>query len=655
MLLKLVSSPLISFSQTGCTDPQATNYNGSATVNDGSCLYPSTNISLADKTALATPLLDETSGIAFTDGAIWTHNDGGNSNTIYRIDSLTNTVLQSVIISNATNVDWEDITADSNYLYIGDVGNNNGNRQNLKIYRISKMALTSSATSVVADVINYTYSDQFIFTSLPNNNNFDCESVIYSNDSLHLFSKNWVDKKTKHYVLPRTPGTYTAYLIETLNAGFLVTGAGIQANGVIALLGYNNIGVAPIYIYMLYDYSDNLFFSGNKRMFNVSNALTYGQTEGIDFRSGGFGYISNERSQQSIFNIAPKLRSFNITPYLPVSFLSSAPVSDFIQSNDSICPGTAIQFTDSSKNLPTSWLWNFPGGTPTSSILKNPLITYNTPGPYDVSLTTSNASGTNTKIKSATVIVNNLPISTITPNGPVNFCIGGSVVLSAPLVNGHHYQWKRGNAILLNAVNSNYKATSSGNYSVLIIDANTCTKQSAALAITGPPSSSIIVTGLLNVCNGDSVKLKANSGAGLTYQWQKGGLNIPNSSNQIYYGKNAGIYRVVVSNNHNCSRTSATKTITNNCFPLSMKMDDEHIDFNLYPNPFRESFQISTDQNESITFTIIDMTGKEVIEQQLLQPDETSIQGHDLKPGIYFVRFISEHNSWVTRIIKTNR
>ena len=41
-----------------------------------------------------------------------------------------------------------------------------------------------------------------------------------------------------------------------------------------------------------------------------------GQTEGICFRSGEYGYISNERFQQSIFNVAPQLRSFDLSPFL---------------------------------------------------------------------------------------------------------------------------------------------------------------------------------------------------------------------------------------------------------------------------------------------------------------------------------------------------
>ncbi len=649
-LLLMTGLPNSAFGQFGCTDPQASNYNAAATVNDGSCLYPSTNIALTDKTALSTPLLDETSGVVFTDGAIWTHNDSGNSNTIYRIDSTSNAVLQTVVISNATNVDWEDITADNNYIYIGDIGNNNGNRTNLKIYRVAKSALTLTATTVTADVINYSYSDQTTFTSLPNNNNFDCESILFYNDSLHLFSKNWVDKQTRHYVLPSTPGTYIAQMRETLNVGFLVTGAGIQQNGVVVFIGYDNAGLAPIFLYMLYDYKNGLFFSGNKRKFNALNALSYGQTEGIDFRNGAYGYVSNERFQQSIFNVAPKLRAFNLTPYLPAWVFAPLPVAGFSQSKDSICQGSTVQFTDTSKNQPIAWQWNFPGGNPSSSTVQNPLVTYAVPGIYDVTLTVTNAVGNNVKIKIAAIVVNTNPIAVITAGGPTQFCTGGKVTLSASAAIGYTYQWKRGTSNIANAIASTYIAKTTGNFSVVVTDNNKCVNQSLPISVIGPPTSSITVTGSLNLCNGDSVRLRGTAGAGYTYQWLLNSINIAGAISQTYYGKTAGIYRVIVTDTYGCTKLSGARTITNNC-PTN-RIEEASMPFTVYPNPFTDDFSIEMDDTDDAIFSILDLTGKEVIASQPLGANENVTEGSQLKPGIYFIRVSTDEKSWVVRMIK---
>lgn len=73
--------------------------------------------------------------------------------------------------------------------------------------------------------------------------------------------------------------------------------------------------------------------------------------------------------------------------------------ADFEAENESVCQNTPIQFYDNSYHNPTSWSWSFPGGTPSSSNLENPVVTYSSPGRHNVSLTVTNASGTKTVTK----------------------------------------------------------------------------------------------------------------------------------------------------------------------------------------------------------------------------------------------------------------
>jgi len=78
------------------------------------------------------------------------------------------------------------------------------------------------------------------------------------------------------------------------------------------------------------------------------------------------------------------------TAYFKVATTRVA-VAAFSASSMSIIPGRTVNFTDLSTNSPTSWLWSFPGGTPSTSTEKNPSVTYSSPGKYDVIL---NATGT---------------------------------------------------------------------------------------------------------------------------------------------------------------------------------------------------------------------------------------------------------------------
>jgi PKD repeat protein len=74
------------------------------------------------------------------------------------------------------------------------------------------------------------------------------------------------------------------------------------------------------------------------------------------------------------------------------------PTANFTANTFTITAGQTVNFTDLSNGLPTSWSWTFNGATVTSSTSQNPIgVTYNTPGCYDVALTSTNAQGSNTK------------------------------------------------------------------------------------------------------------------------------------------------------------------------------------------------------------------------------------------------------------------
>ena len=148
--------------------------------------------------------LPEISGIVYqSQQYIYAHNDGGHGPYLFEVSLTEKRVNKKVKINNASNIDWEDIAQDSSHIYIGDFGNNSGNRTDLKIYKINKIDI-QNMDSVEAEVIEFSYPDQTYFEA-NNNHNFDCEGMISWGDSLFLFSKNRKDQKTKCYTLPKLP------------------------------------------------------------------------------------------------------------------------------------------------------------------------------------------------------------------------------------------------------------------------------------------------------------------------------------------------------------------------------------------------------------------------------------------------------------------
>ena len=296
----------------GCTDTNANNFNPLATINNGSCTYdptfydPPLFINLPDA-------VEENSGLILYNKGLWTHNDSGGNARIFKIDTTSAEIIQTIYLPNASNYDWEDITQDESFIYISDVGNNEGNRKNLRIYKIKKNDIPETGNANVNSTnINFSYSDQTNFESAYNNNNFDCEAIISCGDYLYLFSKNWENHKTKLYKLPKIPGNYEAELINTYNVNGLVTGATYnQEFNEISLIGYHNY--IP-FMFLLYNYQGNNFFSGNKR--RIDFPYNYGaQTEGITYSNGKYVLISceNSASTQKVFKVNTGIWT-NISP-----------------------------------------------------------------------------------------------------------------------------------------------------------------------------------------------------------------------------------------------------------------------------------------------------------------------------------------------------
>lgn len=320
----------------GCRDPMAKNYNVAATVNDGSCQYDTASYTPPVKVDPISNALTESSGLQWAGNSLWSFNDSGNDPVLFRMDTASSAILQTVTLGGATNVDWEDIAFDGTYIYIGDFGNNStGDRTDLKIYKLKLSDIPGYASNPAVtippekiNVIRFSYADQKpVVATGANNTAFDCEAMLVDDGKIHLFTKNWVDQLTAHYVISSTmPGDYVAAKLETLNTNFLVTAADkAPGTNAVVLFGYQNLGLADHYMYLLSDYNGGLYFNGNKRVIKLPNATIMGQGEGITFYNSRYGFLSNEFFQRSsgpfTITVNQKLRTFSLDSFLPVYVL----------------------------------------------------------------------------------------------------------------------------------------------------------------------------------------------------------------------------------------------------------------------------------------------------------------------------------------------
>lgn len=295
----------------GCTDPLATNYKPSATENDGSCEYNASTTEPVSSWELP-QVLQENSGLIIWNEKVWLHNDDSDVN-LYSLDVNNVNDLQAHPLRGVVNTDWEEVSQDADYLYIGDFGNNvNGNRTDLKILRIDKSSL--QANEPVVDTISFSYALQTDLNPKGiNKTDFDCEAFIVTADSIYLFTKEWLSKKSSIYSMPKQTGSHVAQYRSAYDVQGLITGATyLEVKNLVVLSGYNEL-LQPFLI-LLYDFSKGAFFEGNKR--KVSISLPFHQVEGIATEEGLIYWVSNEAFTNPYSSTKQQLHKIDLSAYL---------------------------------------------------------------------------------------------------------------------------------------------------------------------------------------------------------------------------------------------------------------------------------------------------------------------------------------------------
>lgn len=249
--------------------------------------------------------IQESSGLLWLDHRLITHNDSGGEPILYEVDTMNCEILRRVFVENAENVDWEDLAKDETYLYIGDFGNNDGSRNDLKIYRVLIDDYLQQDT-VSAEIISFNYGEQTDFTPASLATNFDAEAFVALESSLVIFTKNWLNFYTDSYRLPKVPGNYTVFREDTFNVQGLISGASFRSDGTLLLCGYSLIGGFTLNAY-LNDQSIQHFDLG---MANYQIDINSYQLEGVAFCNPE-GIPSAYLSSEASFSGPATLYGFN--------------------------------------------------------------------------------------------------------------------------------------------------------------------------------------------------------------------------------------------------------------------------------------------------------------------------------------------------------
>jgi len=244
-------------------------------------------------------LIQETSGLNFFDGKLYTFNDSGNPPELYQIDKNSGKILK-VLKTKTENKDWEALTNDGQNFYIGDFGNNAGTRKDLKIYKIPFQ--NNKLQNDLMKTISFYYPEQKDFTSKNISTDYDLESMIYLNRKIHIFTKDWASKSTTHYTIdPENFENQAAQKVESYKTGFVVTDTYYYDKKLYAV-GYTK--KTEVFLDVFNETEPEIFFKENPRHFYLGSALTVGQIEGIAVNEKGI-YISGEKFYSPIKKTKP--------------------------------------------------------------------------------------------------------------------------------------------------------------------------------------------------------------------------------------------------------------------------------------------------------------------------------------------------------------
>lgn len=142
-----------------------------------------------------------------------------------------------------------------------------------------------------------------------------------------------------------------------------------------------------------------------------------------------------------------------------------AATASFSPNTSDICMGNSVTFTNLSTNANT-FSWQFPGGTPSTSSSASPTVTYNNPGTYDVTLTSSNSYSSATQTQVSSIVVHSHPLASFyAQNWSLSLPAAEAVFINQSLF-ANQYLWEFGDGATSTDINPVHTYTSAGYYTV---------------------------------------------------------------------------------------------------------------------------------------------------------------------------------------------
>ena len=332
---------------------------------------------------------------------------------------------------------------------------------------------------------------------------------------------------------------------------------------------------------------------------------------------------------------------------------TGGPVAEFSGTPVSICVGSSVSFTDQSTGTPTSWSWSFPGGVPSTSSQQNPVVVYPTAGVYNVTLSVSNTSGSNSKTKTSYITVTGgMPVVNFSASA-TTLSVGGSVVFTDLSTNNPQTRsWSFPGGSPSSGTGASHTVTynTPGVYDVSLTVTNcsgtTSLIRPAYITVNqGPPVADFTADATMVLYGNEVAFTDISTGSPDTWQWSFPGGS-PSSSGQrhpvVAYNV-PGTYNVTLT----AVNPGGTNTITKTGY---ITVWDGLLTYcpsgsNAWTKEWIEQFSFGTFNNFSGASSYSDYTGQQIQAINGQSYDVNIIPGFQKKSRREFIRIWIDYNN----------
>ncbi|MEM6964472.1 MAG: PKD domain-containing protein [Bacteroidota bacterium] len=388
-------------------------------------------------------------------------------------------------------------------------------------YNVTLNANNACGTTTITKVVSITSS---VIAGFSSNVTSGCMplTVNFSNESVNATSFNWT-------FVGGTPASSTSEnpTITYENAGVytvMMEAINVTGSSMVVETGYIVVESLPV---------ANFDVDINGLAVDFTNLSLFGESVLWDFGDGNGSTELNPQHTYADIGIYPVTVTVDnncgtSTFTFEVNVGTTVSVG-FSSENTEACAPTQIQFLDESSDNVSNWNWSFPGGNPATSTEQNPVVSYDTPGTYAVTLEASNTWNSNTLTQTNYITILG------EPTAGFSFSTNGfSVDFTNNSDNATSYNWDFGDGNTSTEIQPQHTFANDGTYTVTLNATNTCgtvTTQETITILT--PVTAGFLADVTEGCAGLTVQFTNASSNNVTnWNWSFSGGSPATSTEQ---------------------------------------------------------------------------------------------------------------------------